>query len=85
MGSPGEYASQMPSAGLSEVLADGSFKAHIPARIQWLTYQLFQNQATYQSLSQPCSCCWPVTSRGTSDLTAPLTAIGFLLDYELES
>ena len=33
-----------------------------------------------QSLSQPWSCCGPITSTGTSDLTAPFTAIGFLLD-----
>jgi len=47
----------MPSAGLSEVLAGGSFKAHVPSMSPGLTYQLFQKKVTSQSLSQPCSCC----------------------------
>lgn len=39
----------MPSAGLSETLADVSLKARIPAMSQGLTYELIQKEVTFPS------------------------------------
>ncbi|KAK4806510.1 hypothetical protein QYF61_021346 [Mycteria americana] len=81
-GSHNQCANQVPSAALSGLLANVSLKAHIPAMSRGLSYQLLPKEVTSQSLSQPCSCCWPINSKDRSDLTATFTATCLLLCHE---